>query len=80
MSNRTLVWTLAALAVVLVLVPLAGTLLMAGGTAGWAGMMGGGITDGGMAGMHAGGILWLVLTIVVIAALVALLVRGETKA
>lgn len=74
MSTRTLVWTLAVLAVVLVLVPLVSMVGMAGGPIG-AGMMG-----GGMAGMHIGGFLWLILTIVVIAALVAFLARGETKA
>jgi hypothetical protein len=67
MPNRALVWTLAALVVVLFFVPLVGTL-------GMGGMMG-----GGMAGMHVGGVLWLILTIVVIAALVALIVRGTTK-
>lgn len=79
MSNRTLVWTLAALAVVLVLVPFVGLLTWGGG------MMGGGWTGdammgGGMAAMHVSGLLWLILTIVVVAALVAVLVRGETKA
>ena len=38
------------------------------------------IMSGGMAMMHLGGFLWLILIMVVIAALVALLVRGETKA
>lgn len=74
MSTRTLIWTLAALAIVLVLVPLVGIMAMGGGAVG-AGMM-----NGGMASMHVGGFLWLILTIVVIAALVGLLVRGETKA
>lgn len=74
MSTRTLVWMLAALAVALLLVPLIGMVAMAGGSMGGGGMMG-----GGMALMHVSGILWLFLTIVVIAALVALLVRSETK-
>ena len=67
--NRTLVWTLAVLAVLLVFVPLIGTIAMGGG------MMGG----SAMVGMHLGGLLWLVLTIIVIAALVALLVRREVS-
>lgn len=69
MSTRAVVWALVALAVVLVLLPLVGML-----------SMGGRMMGGGMIGMHVGGILWLVLTIIVMAALVALLVRGETKA
>ena len=74
MPTRTLIWTLAALAVVLVLVPLVGIMAMGGGA------VGGGMLNGGMAGMHVGGFLWLILTIVVIAALVALLVRDGTRA
>ena len=73
MANRTFVGTLVALAVVLVLVPLVGMLSMSGGA------MGAGMSGGGMFGMHVGGFLWLILTIAVIAALVALLLRAETK-
>ena len=69
MPSRALVWTLTVLALVLVLVPLAGMLSF-----GWTGMMG-----GGMAGMHVAGYVWLILTIVVVAALVALLLGRETK-
>lgn len=72
MSTRILVWTFAVLAVVLVVVPLVGLLGMGGGT------MGNGMMGGGMAGMHVFGMLWLILTIIAIAALVALLV-GKTK-
>jgi uncharacterized membrane protein len=71
MSNRTLVWTLAALAVVLVLVPLVGMLGMV--STGW--MMGGGM----MMGMSVAGILWLVLAIIVISALVVMLVRQASR-
>ena len=72
MSSRTRLWTLVALAVALVLVPLVGMMVTPGGSMG-------GMMSGGMAMMHLGGLLWLILIIVVIAALVALLVRGETK-
>ena len=72
MRPRTLVWTLAVFAAVLVLVPLVSMLAMAGAP------MGGGMM--GMTGMHVSGFVWFILTIVVIAGLVALLVRGETKA
>ena len=73
MSTRNLLWTLGALAVALVLVPLVGMLVTPVGSMG-------GMMSGGMAMMHVGGLLWLILVVVVIAALVALLVRGETKA
>lgn len=80
MSTRTLVWTLALVAFALVLVPFVGMLPM-GGWATDGGTMSGGMMGGGaMIGMHIGGIVWLILTIIVIAALVALLVLGNTKA
>lgn len=74
MGTRSLVWTLAVFAVVLIAGPVVWMLTMTGGS------IGGGMMGGGMAGMHFGGFLWFIMTIVVIAALVALVVRGETKA
>ena len=77
MSNRFFVWTLAGLAVVLVLVPLLGTFgVMSGGWMTGGGMMGGGM----MMGMGVLGTLWMLLAIIVIAALVVLLVREANKA
>jgi uncharacterized membrane protein len=70
-TNRTLVWTLAALTVVLVLAPLLGMLGMSNA----GGMMGGGM----MVGMSVFGMLWLVLLVIVIAALVVLLIRETSK-
>jgi hypothetical protein len=67
MSNRIVVWTLAALAVLLVLVPLLGMFGMM--SVGW--MTGGGM----MMGMSVGGTVWFALAIVVIAALVMMLLR-----
>ena len=74
MSNRIFLWTLAALAVVLVLVPIVGMLGMI--NAGW--MMGGGMMGGAM-GMGVFGALWLLLAMVVIVAFVVWLVRPPTK-
>ena len=68
MCNRV-VCTLAALAVVLVLVPFLGVFGMMG--VGW---MGGGM----MMGMSLFGILWLLVAVVVLAALVVM-VFGETR-
>jgi hypothetical protein len=75
MSNRIILWTLAAFAVVLVLVPIVGMLGMI--NAGW--MMGGGMMGGGMLGMGIVGALWLLLAIVVIVALAVWLVRPPSK-
>jgi len=71
MSNHNVVWTLAALAVLLVLVPLLSTV----------GMMsiGGMMHGGAMMGMGLPGALWLLLTLGVIAALVVLLLRQPSK-
>ena len=66
--NRTLLWILSLLVVVLLIGPLVGMLGMGGG------MMTGG---GWMFGMHLAGLLWLVALIVVIAAVVVLLTRGQ---
>ena len=80
MSMRTLVWTLAAIAVVLILFPLLTMFGMMGG--GWmmsGSMMGGSMMGDGMIGMSVFGALWLLLAIVVVIALIALLVRETTK-
>lgn len=74
-SNRIFLWTLAALAVGLVLVPIVGMLGMI--NAGW--MMGGGMMGGGMIGTGVFGALWLLLAIIVIVALVVMLVRPPSK-
>jgi hypothetical protein len=63
--NRTLLWILSLLVVVLLLAPLVGMFGMGGGM-----MMGGGW-------MFLTGLLWLVALIFVIAAVVVLLARGE---
>ena len=73
MSTRTLLWTFGALVVALVVGPLVAMLVTPAGTMGY-GMMG-----GGMAMMHVGGMAWMILIVVAIAALVALLVRSETR-
>lgn len=71
MSNRTVVWMLAALAVLLVLVPLLSMVGM---------MSVGGMMHGGMMiGMGLAGALWLLLTVGAIAALVVLLLRQTSK-
>lgn len=75
MSIRTLAWTLAAIAVVLILFPLLTIFGMMGG--GW--MMGGSMMGNGMMGMSAFGALWLLLAIVAVIALITLLVRETTK-
>jgi hypothetical protein len=67
-SNHTLLSVLTAAAVVLVLVPIVGPLMMCGG------MMAGPM----IFGMYVGGLPWLVATFVVIAAIVAL-VRREVR-
>ena len=62
MSNRIFLWTLAALAVALFLVPIVGMLGMI--NAGWmmgGGMMGDGTMGGGTIGMGVFGALWLLL-------------------
>ena len=79
MSNRNLVWTLAILAVILVVLPLLSmTGMMAGGAFCCGGMMGMGRNM--MAGMSALGLIWLLAAVAVIIALVVLLVRGVTRA
>jgi hypothetical protein len=75
MSNRILLWTLAALAVMLVLVPIVGMLGMINA----GGMIGDGTMGGAMMGMGVFGTLWLLLAIVVIVALVVWLVRPPSK-
>ena len=70
MANRTLVWTLAALAVVLVLVPLLGVFGMM--SMHW-------MAGGMMMGMSIVGTLWVLFAIIVIAAFVALLLREASK-
>ena len=67
-SNRILLWTVAAIAAVLLLVPVVGPLVTDAGMAG----------DGTTPGMHVAGVLWFVSTFVVTAALVAL-VRRQSR-
>jgi hypothetical protein len=74
MSSRAVVWTLAILAVVLVIVPL---LSMAGTIACCGGMMNMG---GTMMGMSAVGVVWLLLAAAAVIALVIIAVRGATRA
>ena len=66
--DRTLLWILSFLVVVLLIGPLVGMFGMGGG------MMTGG---GWMFGMHLAGLVWLVGLIVLIAVLVVLLARGQ---
>jgi hypothetical protein len=69
-SNRSLLWVLVAVGAFLVLVPIVGPLTM-----------GGGMTAGPMMfGMYVVGLVWLVATFVVIAALVALMRRDAKRA
>jgi len=74
MASRAVVWTLAILAVVLVVVPL----LSMAGMMTWCcgGMMSMG---GNMMGMSAIGILWILLTAAVVIALIVIAVRGVTR-
>ena len=71
MSSRAVIWTLAILAIVLVVVPL----LSMGGmmTCCRGGMMGMG---GGMMGMSGLGLVWMLAAAAVVIALVVMLVRG----
>src|SRR5260370_10652694 len=79
-SGRTVAWTLGILAIVLVVIPLLamigmmgiGGMMRMGGT-----MMEGG--TGGMLGMHAAGLLWMVLAVVVVVALVVVLLSETNK-
>ncbi len=73
MSSRGVVWTLAILAVVLVVVPLLG---MAGMMTCCAGMMNMG---GNMMGMSAVGIIWMLLAAAAVIALIVIAVRGATR-
>lgn len=70
MPNRALVWTLALLAVVLVVVPLLGAVGMVSG--GW---MGGHM----MMGMGAAGLVWALLALVVVIALIVLLISETSR-
>jgi hypothetical protein len=72
MPSRAVVWTLAILAIVLVVVPLVGMLAM-GTCCGGMGM------GGGMMGMHAVGVLWTLLGAAVVVALIVVLVRGVSR-
>jgi hypothetical protein len=73
MPSRAVVWTLAILAIVLVVVlPLVGMLAM-GTCCGGMGM------GGGMMGMHAVGVLWMLLGAAVVVALIVVLVRGVSR-
>jgi hypothetical protein len=67
-SHHALLWALTAAAVLVVLVPIVGPLVT------WGEMMRGPM----LFGMYAGGLLWVLATFVVIAALVAL-IRREVK-
>jgi uncharacterized membrane protein len=77
MSNRFFVWMLAGLAVALILVPLLGILGMM--SAGW--MTGGGMlmNGGTMHGMGIVGTVWMLLAVIVVAAIVVLLVQRASK-
>jgi hypothetical protein len=70
MPNRTLVWTLAAAAVVLVLVPVLGMIGMIGMH--W-------MTGGMMMGMSVIGTLWLVAAIFAFAVLMVLSARTTSR-
>lgn len=70
MPNRALVWTLAALAVVLVIVPFLGAIGMM--SVGW---MGGHM----MMGMSAPGLVWALLAVIVVVALIGLLINETTR-
>ena len=72
MPSRAVVWTLAILAVVLIVVPL---LSMAGMMTCCGGMMG-----GNMMGMSAVGISWMLLAAAVVIALIVIGVRAATRA
>ena len=71
MPNRVLVWTLAVLAVVLVVVPLLGAVGMM--SVGW---MGGGHM---MMGMSAAGFVWTLLAAIVVIALIVLLISETSR-
>jgi hypothetical protein len=71
MPIPAVVWILGILAIVLVAVPLLGTL----GMMGMGGMMGG----GNMMGTSAVGIIWTLLTAAVVIALIVILVRGVSR-
>ncbi|MGH9201269.1 MAG: hypothetical protein ACRD2A_08545 [Vicinamibacterales bacterium] len=73
MPNRTLVWTLAIVAVLLVVVPL---LFMVGMMTLGSGMMNMG---GTMMSMHAVGTIWLLLAAAAVIALVVISVRSVTR-
>lgn len=69
LSDRSVIWGLAGVALILVFLPIAGVLTMGSG------MMGGAM----MLGMHLGVLLWLGLTVLVLAAFVALVIREASK-
>ena len=78
MPNRNLVWTLAILAIVLLVLPLLGMVgIMARGGTCCAGMMG--MSGNMMLGMSAFGLIWTLAAAGVVIALIVLLVRGLTR-
>ena len=77
MTNRTLVWALAFLAIVLVVIPLLAMAGMMGiGTSCCAGMMGMG---GNMMGMSAVGLMWMLAGAFVVIALIVVLIRAVSR-
>lgn len=79
MPSRTVVWTLAALAVVLVVAPLLGMLGMSACCGGMSGMgMGMGMGNM-MGGMSVVGLVWMLLAAGVVIALVVVLVRSVSR-
>jgi hypothetical protein len=77
MSNRAVVWALAILAIVLVVIPLLGMLARAACCGGMG--MGGMMSAGNVMGMHAVGLIWLLLAAAVVVALIVVLVRGVSR-
>ena len=79
MPSRTVVWTLAILAIVLVVVPLLGmlgiTACCGSGMMDMGGMM---RSSGNMMGMTAAGNLWMLTAAAVVVALIVVLVHGVT--
>jgi len=78
MATRTVVWTLAILAIVLVVIPLLGMFGMmvccGGGMMG----MGGNMMGGTMMGMSIVGLIWMLLAAAVVIALVVIAARSAT--
>jgi len=78
MLNRNLVWTLATLAIALVVIPIIGALvMMVTGATCCAGMMGG--TPVTMAGMSALGVIWMLAAAAVVILLIVVLSRAVTR-